>query len=175
MFRDEPTHWDASGASMTTRKDDGRATPGRARGEDGAALLEFALVAILLFTLIFGIISYGFMLSFKQDMTRSAAEGARAGAVAFPVSEALTAAQEATMDAAERTGKSCTTTDGVDSYGDGLTCSVSVAGCTTSAGDCVYVELEYDQDGHPIVGHIPLLDELPPNTLTSKSVARVNS
>jgi Flp pilus assembly protein TadG len=175
MFRDEPTHWDASGASMTTRKDHGRATPARARGDDGAALLEFALVAILLFTLIFGIISYGFLLSFKQDMTRSAAEGARAGAVAFPASEALTAAQQATMDAAERTGKSCSTTDGVDSDGDGLSCSVTITPCTTSAGNCVNVELEYDQDGHPILGRIPLLEEIQPDTLTSRSVARVNS
>src|SRR5919112_6539675 len=111
MFRDEPTHWDASGASMTTRKYDGRAEPRRARGDHGAALLEFALIAIILFTLIFGIISYGFMLSFKQDMTRTAAEGARAGAVAFPASEALAAAQEATIDAAARTGKACSTTD----------------------------------------------------------------
>ena len=41
-------------------------------------MLEFALVAILLFTLIFGIINFGLLLSFKQDMTRAAAEGARA-------------------------------------------------------------------------------------------------
>jgi Flp pilus assembly protein TadG len=175
MFRDEPTHWDASGASMTTQKYDGRAMPRRARGDDGAALLEFALVAIILFTLIFGIISYGFMLSFKQDMTRTAAEGARAGAVAFPASEALGAARQATIDAAARTGKACSTTDGLDSDGDGLSCSVTITPCTTSAGNCVNVELRYDQDGHPIVGRIPLLDELPPNTLSSKSVARVNS
>jgi Flp pilus assembly protein TadG len=159
---------------MTTRKIDGPAQPRRARGDDGAALLEFALVAVLLFTLIFGIIQYGFMLSFKQDMTRSAAEGARAGAIAFPVGDALAAAQEATMDAAEQTGKSCSTTNGVDSDGDGLSCSVTVTPCVTSTGNCVNVELKYDQDGHPLVGAIPLLSQLPPDTLTSKSVARVN-
>jgi Flp pilus assembly protein TadG len=160
---------------MTTRKNDGPAQPRRARGDDGAALLEFALVAILLFTLIFGIIQYGFMLSFKQDMTRTAAEGARAGAVAFPASDALVAAQQATMDAAQRTGKSCSTTNGVDSDGDGLSCNVTVTPCTTSVGDCVNVELHYDQEGHPLVGSIPLLSQLPPDSLTSKSVARVSS
>ena len=160
---------------MTTQKEDGRAEPRRTRGDDGAAILEFALVAVLLFTLLFGIINYGFMLSFKQDMTRTAAEGARAGAVAFPASDALPAARQATMDAAEQTGKTCTTTDGVDSDGDGLSCDVEVGLCATSIGDCVYVELRYDQGGHPLVGALPLVSELPPDTLTSKSVARVNS
>jgi Flp pilus assembly protein TadG len=161
---------------MTTRKNDGRAQARRARADDGAVLLEFALVAVLLFTLIFGIIQYGFMLSFKQDMTRTAAEGARAGAVAFPASDALSSASAATIEAADRTGKECTTTDGVDSDGDGLSCDVDVVLCPGSATEeCVTVELRYDQDGHPIVGKIPLLSELGPNTLTSKSVARVNS
>jgi Flp pilus assembly protein TadG len=159
---------------MTTRNTDRRAAR-RLRGDDGAALLEFALVAILLFLLIFGIINYGFMLSFKQDMTRTAAEGARAGAIAYPPSDALPTAQQATMDAASKTGKECTTTNGVDSDGDGLACTVSVVPCLTSTGSCVEVELEYDQAGHPIVGAIPLLSDLPPGTLTSKSVARVNS
>ena len=44
-------------------------------------------VMVLLFTLVFGIISFGLILSFKQDMTRAAAEGARAGAVAFPADQ----------------------------------------------------------------------------------------
>jgi Flp pilus assembly protein TadG len=138
-------------------------------------MLEFALVSLLLLTLVFGIIAFGSLLSFKQDITRSAAEGARAGAVAYPASGAATAAQSATKDAVKASGKSCSTTDGVDSDGDGLSCKVSIAACTTSVGSCVTVELRYDQRHHPISGAVPFVSKLLPGTITSKSVARVNS
>src|SRR5947208_1481923 len=54
---------------------------GRGRGERGATLVEFSISASLLLLLLFGIISYGYVLSFKQGMTQAAAEGARAEAV----------------------------------------------------------------------------------------------
>ncbi len=86
------------------------------------------------------------------------------------------AAQSATIEAAEGTGKSCSTTDGIDADGDGLRCSVSLAPCTGNTGvDCVTVELKYDQKNHPLVGAVPIVSQLPPETLTSRSVARVNS
>ena len=56
-----------------------RRAPGRERG---AAAVEFALVVPLLLVLVFGIISYGYMLSFRQSISQAAAEGARAAAVA---------------------------------------------------------------------------------------------
>ena len=59
--------------------------PKRCRGDEGAALVEFALISILLLTLLFGIINFGLILSFRQDVTRAAAEGARGGAVAVPL------------------------------------------------------------------------------------------
>ena len=46
--------------------------------ERGAAAVEFALVVPLLLVLVFGIISYGYMLSFRQSISQAAAEGARA-------------------------------------------------------------------------------------------------
>jgi Flp pilus assembly protein TadG len=57
----------------------GRAS--RHRAEGGAAAVEFALVAPLLLLLVFGVISYGYMLSFRQALSQGAAEGARAAAV----------------------------------------------------------------------------------------------
>ncbi|NYD58339.1 Flp pilus assembly protein TadG [Nocardioides marinisabuli] len=52
--------------------------------ERGAAAVEFALVVPLLLVLVFGIISYGYMLSFRQSISQAAAEGARAAALAPP-------------------------------------------------------------------------------------------
>jgi Flp pilus assembly protein TadG len=158
-------------------KDPTRATRRRCRDDSGAALIEFSFVAILLLTLVFGIITFGMLLSFKQDLTRAAAEGARAGAVAVPGTEdsAKGAAELATKDAVDGAGKACTTTDGVDSDGDGLACHVTFGACQEAAGDnCVTVELTYDQKGKPLLGPVPLVSALLPDTVTSRSVAMVN-
>lgn len=53
---------------------------GRARSERGAALVEFALIAPLLFALLFGVFTGGLSLSYKNSMTNAVREGARLGA-----------------------------------------------------------------------------------------------
>ena len=53
----------------------------RRRGDTGAAAVEFALVSVLLLTLLFGIVQYGFYLYQSQSATSSAREGARLAAV----------------------------------------------------------------------------------------------
>lgn len=136
------------------------------------------MVAVLLVLLVLGIISYGLLLSFKQDMTRAAAEGARAGAVAPTAATALAEAQDGTAEAVEGFDKECNS-------GDGLTCNVNLHPCNTpvprntpdgsmTTGDCVTVELIYDYAGHPLLPDIPLLSGLLPETIRDTSVARVN-
>lgn len=58
----------------------GRGMRRRARGDRGAALVEFALVAPLLFALLLGTITGGLALSRKNSMTNAVREGARLGA-----------------------------------------------------------------------------------------------
>ena len=48
----------------------------------GVAIVEFAIIAPLLFTLIFGIIEFGFYIYNLEMLTNAAREGARAGIVA---------------------------------------------------------------------------------------------
>lgn len=158
----------------------------RGRGDDGAALVEFAFVMVLLFTLIFGIISFGLILSFKQDMTRAAAEGARAGAVAVavlpekPADAATTAAEDATEEAVKAFGGSFEA-DGCSRLG--MDCGnvvggpgqIDVAPCTEDINaQCVTVKLVFDYENHPLYGHIPLISEFMPNEVRSASVARIN-
>ena len=99
----------------------------RARGDQGVALVEFSFVMVLLFTIVFGIIHYGLILSFKQDMTRAAAEAARAGAVAMPADHANVEAQAqaAADEAAKEFGGSTWSNDGCSRAG--MSCSVSEA------------------------------------------------
>ena len=53
----------------------------KGRGERGAATVEFAIIALVLFSLVFGIIEFGILLFDKQVLTNASREGARAGAV----------------------------------------------------------------------------------------------
>ncbi len=180
-FRTNPPIGDAPGANMTTRKHEDRRSPRRCRGDEGAGLVEFALISILLFTLLFGIISFGLMMSFRQDVTRAAAEGARGGAVAIPLVQgqsfstaAQTAAQSALNDAVKQMGgrfknSGCSTA--------GMTCTPPVIGPCASqpAYQCVTVHLEYDYDGDPLYGDIPFMSAFYPDKIQSTSVARINS
>lgn len=55
----------------------------RRAADDGAAAVEFALVSVLLLTLLFGIVQYGYYFFQSQSATSSAREGARLAAVGF--------------------------------------------------------------------------------------------
>ena len=57
------------------------AAPRRHRDEDGAAALEFALVAPLFIMLVFGIISFGLVFAQQLGLSNGARQGARAGVV----------------------------------------------------------------------------------------------
>src|SRR5688572_27845529 len=117
----------------------------RARGDDGAALVEFSLVMVLLFTLLFGIISCGLILSFQQDLTRAAAEGARAGAVAFPADIAVDEADAALDEASsEFGGPNWDCTGCGTNERDGFDCLAMVEECPGLQGTgtmCVIVRL----------------------------------
>ena len=52
--------------------------------QKGAAAVEFAIVIVLLLTLIFGMIEFGLAMFNQQVITNAAREGARAGIVARP-------------------------------------------------------------------------------------------
>lgn len=163
----------------------------RSRGDDGAAILEFALVAVLLLTIVFGIINFGLILSFKQDMTRASAEGARAAAVALPSpvvgsnDTRRLAGVAATNEAVDGFGKTC----GVD----GMTCAVQIHDCDYTVADtdfgatpdsngydnnaqpdCVTVKLVYDYAAHPLIVPVPLISGFLPDEIRSKSVVRLN-
>ncbi len=141
--------------------------------------MEFALLVPLLVLILFGIISYGVMLSFRQSLSQAAAEGARAAAVALIEGEKRDEAVLAVSGALDSFGVSCTDTgnllrDGQD-VGD---CDVSEPGaCEPVAGEgvqCVIVTLTYDYQDHPIVPGFPGLGIVLPDELTYEAQARVS-
>jgi Flp pilus assembly protein TadG len=156
-----------------------RVESARAQGDQGAALVEFALVSVLLLSIVFGIIHYGLILSFKQDMTRAAAEGARAGAVAFPATNAQADAQAAVDEAVRDFGGTNWSSNGCSRTG--MSCVVDPPVDCDPVNDpggaqCVTVTLTYDYGHHPLYGVIPLIGGLvQPDTITAESVVRTNA
>lgn len=72
------------------------------RSDKGASLVEFALVAPLLFLLLFGIVEFGWLFFQNINVRQGAREGARLAAVAYGAdTSALSAEVLARMDPAD--------------------------------------------------------------------------
>src|SRR3954469_22122219 len=91
----------------------------RVRGDEGAALVEMSIAGILLVFLLLGVVMFGFLMSFKQNMTQAAAEGVRAGAVSdHPVPDGTDASDQAIKSFLTN---GCSAT--------GMTCDIRVLSC----------------------------------------------
>lgn len=129
------------------------------------ALVEMAVVVGLLAMFLFGIITFGVTMSFKQNLTQAANEAARAAAVAPPGS-----AQDRAQGAADRVLGGWDLACGAD----GLTCTYVVEPCVNDPSmSCMTVELVYDLENHPRVPAIPVIEQTLPDTLVSRVVVQV--
>jgi Flp pilus assembly protein TadG len=146
-----------------------RGSQKRCTGDDGTALVEMAFMIAPLCLLLFGIIVYGYMMSFRQNMTQAAAEGARAGAVA-PVGSAKSSAEAAAEKAVSSFGQHCGS--------GGMTCTGTVLSCATTNNpnaQCIQMTITYDEHNHPILPDIPLVTSALPDTFTSVSTVQINT
>lgn len=82
----------------------------RGKDERGAALVEFAIMAILLFSLLFGIVEYGWVFANNLDARHGAREAARLAAVNWGSEGAIATETCDRMDL--QTGANFTFTDG---------------------------------------------------------------
>lgn len=154
----------------------GRMRVRRRRDERGASAVEFALLVLPLSLLVFGIIAFGIMLSFRQTLSQAATEGARAAAVQIDETKRQGDAEAAVAEAM-----------GAVIFGDGnmvcndgvLVCEaepyVAGAGETPCAADaeCYEVTVSYPYRAEGPV-QIPLVNELMPETLEYSAVVRVS-
>jgi|SRR3954447_2210397 Flp pilus assembly protein TadG len=131
------------------------------RGEEGASLVEFALIAPILFLILFGLIDFGFIYNDFLSVRQGVRDGARAGAVAnFGPQDASgnwtrtscsnTAYIPTTFPSNEAKSLICTTRDkiGLD------TSKMRIALClasTTNAGTCSTTTATDYKDGNTLV------------------------
>lgn len=145
-----------------------RAAARRRGGERGASAVEFALVVIPLLWLVFGIISFGMMLSFRQTLSQAATEGARAAAVEQDAGQRTTAATSAVNEAMDAVSKSCGS--------GGLVCDFSSVSAPFSCGTgtCVTVTLDYKYRDNPVIPSLPFVGTLMPQDLKYSATVRVS-
>ena len=141
--------------------------------------------------LLFGIIGYGVMLSFREGITHSASEAARAAAV---VQDLTTTSQDERVDAAvdavkkfSAYGRDCGTGLVVLSPGryslvnGAMSCDLSVHDCNLppdggnpdgTVPDCITVALHYSYSANPVVPSVPLLPY--PSSLDTSATAQIS-
>jgi Flp pilus assembly protein TadG len=140
------------------------------REEHGVVLVEMALVVTFLSLVIFGIISFGILLGFRQNLTQAATEAARAASVQPVQSKQAADALTAATGALDELGNHC----GTEPV-DGLTCRVSdVFACPTDPTlACRTITISLDNESHAVVPRIPLLSAFIPHTLDATSTVIV--
>jgi Flp pilus assembly protein TadG len=129
-----------------------------------------AIVGTLLVFLLFGIVVFGYLMSFRQNMVQASAEGARAGAVAVLSTNDTQAKSDATAAATQALsfGPKC----GVGS----MVCTVTTGACSNNAAvRCITVQITYHYSQSPLLPNLPLLGSFTPTDITTQSVAQLNS
>lgn len=147
-----------SPATATTSRAD------RLADEDGAAVLEFAIVATVLLAILYGIVSFGVLLAVEHSLTHAAAEGARAAVGAADGQEVATSA-DATRDAIGWLAGWVEPSD--------VTSSIST--CSYDATlDCVRVRIDYPYSSRPVLPAFPLVGFVIPDNVRTEAVASVS-
>lgn len=149
------------------------------RSESGAAVVETALcLCFIVLPLVFGTIGYAYMLSFRQTVSQSAAEGARAAAVAPATGDRAAAATNAVSQSMATGVGGMTCSGGQLVKGgtavSGSTCTASVASCASTAGQCVTVTVAYPYRDKSLLPSIPGLGFTLPSRVAYSAVAEIS-
>ncbi|HET9501016.1 MAG TPA: TadE/TadG family type IV pilus assembly protein [Marmoricola sp.] len=150
----------------------------RARHESGAAAVEAALVlCFLVLPIVFGILSYGYMLTFRQSLSQAATEAARAAAVKAVMSDDVTVRRDAQTAAAKAAvDQAVGTFSGTMKCGQAnLSCTVSFVDCPeVSSAGCVKVDVYYPYRDHSLLPTVPGLGFTLPEQVGYTAVAGVS-
>lgn len=161
------------------------------RRDDGAAMVEFAFVGVLLVVLLFGIINMGVLLSFKQNLTQAASESARAvigvdDKDTTVVDERYEVVDAALQDTIADHGKTCGTPGEYEYVSpSGVTCLRKIHACGANTdnftaiapdatGGCLTVRVVFDNSGdHRLMPAFPLIASMEPDTMSSQTTVRL--
>jgi hypothetical protein len=153
----------------------------RQRDERGAEMVEFAFVVVLLIMLLYGIVSYGLILSAQSTVTQAAADGARAGIVAS--TNPLAAAEaEAGGDIGWMGKGQCYEPDAVPPAGAAgapISCTAVTENCPSNVpaatNQCLKVTVSYNYASAPLFPIMPGLNIITPSTISATDVLQIST
>jgi len=144
--------------------------PSRSRDEQGAELVEFALVVVLLVMLLYGIITYGLILAAQATVTQAAADGARAGIVAGLANAQTVADGQAGADLGWMDKGACNTSGSI------ITCNATTGPCPSNSNNtCITVTVLYNYASSPLFPEMPGLGVITPSTISSTDVLQLSN
>lgn len=137
--------------------------------QGGAAVIEFALVFVLFFMVMYGAIAYGVVFAVRHSITQAVSEGARAalqdvGDIA--TDDGLAARVELAR---------VTAANAIGWLGDLAPPPVVNFDCaaTTPSLTCLKVSITYDYAAHPIIPEILGLGIVLPDTLAAQAIVQL--
>ena len=159
--------------------------------ERGAELVEFALVVVLLITLLYGIITWGLILASQSTITQAAADAARSGIVegtgntscgpnnVTVMAAGCTAVEQAATDIGWMNKGTCKeTVNGTTVLGSTgpMSCSATTEACpSASTNTCLSVTVSYGYASSPLFPEMPGLGLITPSTISSTNVLQIST
>jgi Flp pilus assembly protein TadG len=141
------------------------------------AAVETALtLCFVVLPVVFGIISYGYMLTFRQSLSQAATEAARAAAIKSVTGTTAERQAAQTLAATSAVDEAASTFSSAMQCGvNHLTCDVTFVPCPdVSAAGCVKVSVNYPYRDHSLLPSVPGLGFLLPSNIGYAAVAGVS-
>ena len=147
----------------------------RQHDERGAEMVEFAFVVVLLIALLYGIISYGLILSAQSTVTQAAADGARAGIIASSTAVATAEAQSGNDLVWMGKGQCYEPAVPAGTSGAPLSCTATKGTCPSNASNqCLTVTVTYNYSQDPLFPELPGMGVITPSTISSTDVLQMS-
>jgi len=144
--------------------------------EQGQAAIEFAIVFLLFFAMLWGILTFGFIFAAQNTLTLAAESGARA---ALRYQPATTAAGATAARVAAATTVATNTVQWLQAftpaYDPAAYLTATSAACTYNANlICFHVQISYPYGQYPLIPPFPLFGLLAPTQLVGKATMQVD-
>jgi Flp pilus assembly protein TadG len=140
-------------------------------------MVEFAIVVVLLITLLYGIVTYGLILAAQSTVTQAAADAARAGVVT--TTPASTAEAQAATDVGWMNKGTCYQPDvPAGTSGAAISCTAVKESCPSNIAtganlQCLKVTVSYNYNSNPLFPELPGLNIIMPSVISSTNVLQI--
>lgn len=134
------------------------------RQQQGAVVIEFALVFVLFFMFLYGIVAYGMIFAMKHSLLQAANEGARAAVRDVGgLPERMTLAGVVAGESVAWLGTRAPVPE------------VSAENCAATPYVCLNVKLSYDYAANPLLPALPALGIVLPTQLSGQATVQLDA